>query len=482
MNKVTQSADWPKQWKVERTTPIGKIPQPESEDDLRPIALTYFFSKVMEHFVVMWLLTFIGDKMDFRQYGGTKGNSVSHYLIEFINFILYNQDAREPTAVLACLVDFAKAFNRQDHNILVTKLSDMGVPAWLLRIVISFLKDRKMIVRYKGKASNPKWLPGGGPQGTLLGLLLFLVLINDVGFPNQTQNLGEVITCKKRIASMNEIHLKYVDDLSIAETIKMKEMLNFADVQDRPQPDHFHSQTGHTLKPEQSRVYNQLDQISQYATENGMRLNYKKTKFILFNPCVSKDFLPNFELDGHEIEHVDEVRLLGLVLRSDLSWCSNTESLVERCNKKLWFLRRLKSLGACMQDILDLYEEHVRCILEYAAPVWHSSLKGEDRLKLERVQKSALHIILGERYQSYTSALKMTGTKTLFERRRLLCLKFARKSLKSNKFKTWFKPNTNDLATRQEQSKFCEVYSRLDRFEKSPISYLTQLLNNDKEN
>ena len=96
----------------------AKVPQPESEDD-----------KVMEHFVVMWLLEIIGDKMDFRQYGGTRGNSVSHYLIEFINFILYNQDDREPTSVLACLVDFAKALNRQDHNILVAKLYDMGVPA-----------------------------------------------------------------------------------------------------------------------------------------------------------------------------------------------------------------------------------------------------------------------------------------------------------------------------------------------------------------
>ena len=46
----------------------------------------------MEKFVVMWLLEIIGGKMDFRQYGGTKGSSVSHYLIEFINFILYNQD------------------------------------------------------------------------------------------------------------------------------------------------------------------------------------------------------------------------------------------------------------------------------------------------------------------------------------------------------------------------------------------------------
>ena len=81
----------------------------------------------MEKFVVMWLLEIIGDKLDIRQYGGMRGNSVQHYLIELMNFILYNQDSTEPTAILACLVDFSKAFNRQDHSVLITKLSDMGV-------------------------------------------------------------------------------------------------------------------------------------------------------------------------------------------------------------------------------------------------------------------------------------------------------------------------------------------------------------------
>ena len=126
----------------------------------------------MEQFIVSWLLEFIGDKMDFRQYGGTKGNSICHYLIEFINFILHQQET-DSTAVFACLVDFAKAFNRQDHSILVTKLSDMGVPGWLLRLVVAFLQDRSMKVKYKGKFSSSHPLPGGGPQGSLLGLFLF---------------------------------------------------------------------------------------------------------------------------------------------------------------------------------------------------------------------------------------------------------------------------------------------------------------------
>ena len=71
LNNIVQSSSWPEEWKVEYVTPIGKIPQPETEDDLRPIALTSFFSKVMEQYVVMWLLEIIGDKLDIRQYGGT---------------------------------------------------------------------------------------------------------------------------------------------------------------------------------------------------------------------------------------------------------------------------------------------------------------------------------------------------------------------------------------------------------------------------
>ena len=160
------------------------------------------------------MLDYIKDKIDFRQYGGLRGNSITHYLIEFINFILWKQDDSDQVAILACMVDFSKAFNRQNHNILITKLCEMGVPGWLLRIVIAFLRDRKMVVRYKGKSSSIKSLPGGGPQGTLLGLLLFLVLINDIGFETENVSIGELITSEKNMKTLNELHLKYVDDLN----------------------------------------------------------------------------------------------------------------------------------------------------------------------------------------------------------------------------------------------------------------------------
>ena len=100
---------------------------------------------------------------------------------------------------------------------------------------------------------------------------------------------------------------------------------------------------------------------------------------------------------------------------------------------------------------------------------------------LERVQKSALRIILGDGYKSYTSALKHTGTETLFNRRRKICLKFAKKSLKNDKFGKWFKPNTKTTNTRQDQLRFSEVYCRTERYQNSPISYLTKLLNHNEK-
>ena len=88
------------------------------------------------------------------------------------------------------MVDYRKAFNRQDHATLVTILGDMGVPGWLLNNVIGFLSDRELVVAYKGAKSASKPMPGGGPQGTVLGMLLFLVLINSAGFPEADRTIG----------------------------------------------------------------------------------------------------------------------------------------------------------------------------------------------------------------------------------------------------------------------------------------------------
>ena len=92
-------------------------------------------------------------------------------------------------------------------------------------------------------------------------------------------------------------------------------------------------------------MFSNLKKTEQYATDNLMKINYKKTKLMGFNPGTARDFLPRFEFNNDELEVVEESKLLGVVLRNDLSWGANTDYMVKRANRKLWCLRRLKKLG-----------------------------------------------------------------------------------------------------------------------------------------
>ena len=129
-----------------------------------------------------------------------------------------------PHAVLAVMIDFCKAFNSINHNTIITMLSEMGVPGWLLNIVMGLITERELIVRYKGGCSTRKALPGGGPQGTRLGLFLFIILINAAGYPHLEKHLGAKITqgLNKR-SPIAMAHMKYEDDLSLVQSLNLRE-------------------------------------------------------------------------------------------------------------------------------------------------------------------------------------------------------------------------------------------------------------------
>ena len=105
------------------------------------------------------------------------------------------------------------------------------------------------------------------------------------------------------------------------------------------------------------------------------------------------------------------------------------------------------------------------------------SLSQAEKLDLERVQKCASHIILGESYNSYSNALKILDLETLEVRRNKLTLKFALKAEKHSKFQKWFKVKEKRAETRQISDKYCNVRAKHVRYDKSPISFLTKLLN-----
>ena len=168
-NRITTTAEFPSQWKIENQIAIPKSYPPESEDDLRNIAKTPFLSKVYESIVGNWLIPIIQPFLDPGQCG-LKGSSITHYLIKLLHFVHSTLDLKEPHAVLVALVDISKAFNRIDHSLVIQDLYDMHIPAWLLRIIASYLSGRSMFLSYNGCKSSVKMLPGGGPQGAFLGV------------------------------------------------------------------------------------------------------------------------------------------------------------------------------------------------------------------------------------------------------------------------------------------------------------------------
>ena len=94
----------------------------------------------------------------------------------------------------------------------------------------------------------------------------------------------------------------------------MKDHLVQVPIDLRQQPDNFHDRTGHCLKPENSKVYKMIQKTEDYAEEYKMKINYEKTKLMIFNPGTSRDFMPRFRFNGKELDIVEETKLLGIII------------------------------------------------------------------------------------------------------------------------------------------------------------------------
>ena len=211
---------------------------------------------------------------------------------------------------------------------------------------------------------------------------------------------------------------------------------------------------------------------------NEMELNADKTKVMIFNRSRQYDFLPQLYVEKDlPLEFVEVHKLLGVYIQSDLRWHTNTNNLCSKGYSRLWLLRRLQTLGASIEELLDVYQKQVRSIVELAVPVWEPGLTHVERKQIERVQKAACSIILGRNYNRYSEALSILGLETLSSRRKKLSLNFAKKALRHPRFSTWFQYNTSKNYPIRRQNKLVPVTSRTKDFKSSPLPSLTELLN-----
>ena len=281
-------------WKVADICPIPKETLPKEENDLRPISLTSCLSKVLEEFVVGWLLKDIGDKIDSKQFGCMKGTSTTLCLLDMLHNWLSNLDT--PGQFLrVCFLDFSKAFDRINLNTLVTKLVDLGVRRTILPWICSFLSDRKQRVKLGESVSEWATVNAGVPQGTKLGPILFLVMVND---------------------------------LTISEVI---------------------SRHG------SSSMQSDLDYISSWASANYMMLNPKKCKELRI--CFFRETLTVFPLiiDGKPVDIVDSHKVLGIEINSSLKWSDQVDKITKKAAKRLYIIRVLRRSGLSSDEFISIY-------------------------------------------------------------------------------------------------------------------------------
>ena len=182
------------------------------------------------------------------------------------------------------------------------------------------------------------------------------------------------------------------------------------------------------------------------------------------------------------MEVLNKTKLLGTIITSDLRWNENTDKIVKDANKRMKLLHVASKFINNNQDLVYLYKTFVRSVLEVSAVVWHSSLSKINSSDLERVQKSALKVILKENYKDYKSALSQLNLQTLSKRREILCLKFAKKCLKLEKFKNLFPLNKKlHNMSKRKGRKFFQVKTNTERYMKSSIPYMQKLLNKEDE-
>ena len=221
--------------------------------------------------------------------------------------------------------------------------------------------------------------------------------------------------------------------------------------------------------------------METFTNDNKMKINQSKSKVMIFNKSKKYDFPPEFSFqNGELLEVLNETKLLGLIISSDFRWFSNTKAIYSKAMSKMWLIRRMKVLKLEPKLIIDYYIKEIRALAEQGVPIWNSGITKSESNDIEKIQKIALKIILGDQYESYKSACNFFKIDTLSTRRLKLSTQFAIKLYKSDKSDRFFKHVNKAVKTRTDQPLVIENFCNTTKAYNAPHNYLTRLVNQNK--
>uniref|UniRef100_A0A1B6KML7 Reverse transcriptase domain-containing protein n=1 Tax=Graphocephala atropunctata TaxID=36148 RepID=A0A1B6KML7_9HEMI len=262
------------------------------------------------------------------QHGFRGQHSTTTAVRQLVAGVLESFEAKKSTALI--LADLSKAFDCVSHSILLGKLELYGVTGQPLQMFHSYLEGRKQVFSVNGASSTPLPVVHGVPQGSVLGPLLFLVLINDL------ELVGDV--------------LLFADDSTFFTS-------------------------GDTPEDARAQALQVYDRAKEWFSANKLSLNLSKTQELT---CTLS---PN-HIQG-------SVKLLGFTLDSKLTWNGHVTELCRKLSRVTCLLRRLRPL-LTEKHLVTIYHGLFHSHILYGLLLWgHSS--GCDEILL--LQKHAVRII-----------------------------------------------------------------------------------------
>ena len=325
------------------------------------MALLPSLSKVLEKVVKQQLLNFClnNDIIPDCQFGFLPGRSTVWQLLSIIEE--WHDALDQGRAVHTLFLDVSKAFDRVDHQILLSQCESIGLSGVSLNWISSYLKDRSIVTAVDGVLSTPRPISSGVPQGSVLGPLLFLIYFRSL--PAAVKKCTPVM---------------FADDTLLYETCPPGGSLSCALQED-------------------------ANSTSLWANSWNTRFNASKSNSLLIcrRPSVKhSSHLQPLLLSGSLVPCVTSVIHLGLTITASLTWSAHIDQLLKQVSWKLSLMKRLAFRGNLTLPVFSLmYKSLVRPCLEYASTVWDNCTTA-DAHSLERVQVSLARAICTKRFGS----------------------------------------------------------------------------------
>lgn len=298
---------FPERWKKAVVTPIPKVAMPLSPSDFRPISLLPSLSKIIEKLVNIQIVAYLTKHafLDPNQSAYKVNHSSQTALLKLCEDIYDVIDDSEIT--LLVLLDFSKAFDTVNHKLLLAKLDILGFEKNTCDWILSYLSDRSQMVKTNRESSNWSPIINGVPQGSILGPLLFTILISDM-----------------RVSIWNGSYITYADDTNL-----------------------YWESDVDTINSTIEAANQVLEQVSTYCTDTCLRLNETKCKYMFIGskPGIRKlnnQVTTSVIMNGSDLERVSVAKVLGVLFDEVFAWKKQVNSCISKAMGNFFQMYRFK--------------------------------------------------------------------------------------------------------------------------------------------